>query len=95
MSEKFHYLKYGLAIILCFIGVKMLLPLFAEILIKLLGSESHSPLVEFLERFVSSDPQKNFQWEVIIVSLLIIVGVLIIFGRFVPDLSPERESGRR
>lgn len=76
MSEKFHYLKYGLAIILSFIGVKMLLPLFAEILIKLLGSESHSPFVGFLERFVSDDPQKNFQWEVIIISLLIIVGVL-------------------
>ena len=72
MSEKFHYLKYGLAIILTFIGVKMLLPLFAEILVKLLGTEGHSPFVGFLERFLNND----FQWEVIIASLLIIVGVL-------------------
>lgn len=74
MSEKFHYLKYGLAVILTFIGVKMLLPLFAEILVKLLGGESHSPFVGFLERFLNND----FQWEVIITSLLIIVGVLIL-----------------
>jgi len=72
MSEKFHYLKYGLAIILTFIGGKMLLPLFAEILVKLIGAESHSPFVGFLERYLNND----FQWEVIIASLLIIVGVL-------------------
>jgi tellurite resistance protein TerC len=32
MVEKFHYLKYGLATVLSFIGVKMLLPLIVKIL---------------------------------------------------------------
>ena len=30
--ERFHYLKYGLGIVLSFIGIKMLLPLIAEVL---------------------------------------------------------------
>ena len=33
MAEKFHFLKYGLAFVLSFIGVKMLLPLAAQGLI--------------------------------------------------------------
>jgi tellurite resistance protein TerC len=30
--ERFHYLKYGLGIVLSFIGIKMLLPLIAKVL---------------------------------------------------------------
>src|ERR1044071_4884184 len=37
MAEKFHFLKYGLAFVLTFIGVKMLLPLLAESLVMVMG----------------------------------------------------------
>ena len=36
--ERFHYLKYGLGIVLSFIGVKMLLPFIVKVLSMILGS---------------------------------------------------------
>ncbi|GIU82692.1 MAG: membrane protein [Pyrinomonadaceae bacterium] len=50
--DKFHYLKYGLTFILCFIGVKMLLPLFAETLLwtNLTGVETTEILKNFLDK---------------------------------------------
>src|ERR1044071_7489948 len=42
MAEKFHFLKFGLAFVLSFIGLKMLLPLMAEGLIMLMGQTSDS-----------------------------------------------------
>ena len=91
ISEKFHYLKYGLSIVLMFIGVKMLLPLLAETLIMLLGKDSHSAFVEFLEKFLA----QGFKWEVIIISLSIIVGVLavsIILSLIYPPQEKEPEE---
>ncbi|HEV2905116.1 MAG TPA: TerC family protein [Pyrinomonadaceae bacterium] len=46
--EKFHYLKYGLSIVLSFIGVKMLLPLVASVVaagLVWLGFESLAPRI--------------------------------------------------
>jgi tellurite resistance protein TerC len=37
LADRFHYLKIALAFILSFIGVKMLLPLVAEIMLKITG----------------------------------------------------------
>src|SRR6185503_11701866 len=51
MAEKFHFLKYGLAFVLSFIGVKMLLPLAAEGLIMVLGDGNDSAFGHFLRRF--------------------------------------------
>ncbi|MBX3292138.1 MAG: TerC family protein [Acidobacteria bacterium] len=65
LADRFHYLKYGLAFILTFIGVKMLLPLIAEGLIMLVGSESESWFVGLLRRFVAHE----FEQEVINISL--------------------------
>lgn len=70
MSEKFHFLKYGLAFVLSFIGVKMLLPLAAEGLMKLTSTAENG----FLYRFVHHE----FDQTVINISLGIVVGTLVL-----------------
>src|SRR5688572_25381597 len=42
LADRFHYLKFGLAFILSFIGVKMLLPLLGEGLLLLTGGDTTS-----------------------------------------------------
>jgi tellurite resistance protein TerC len=74
MAEKFHFLKYGLAFVLSFIGVKMLLPLFAQGLIMIMGEGSGSSFAIFLERFVHHDFEQTF----INISLGIVVGTLLL-----------------
>lgn len=69
MAEKFHFLKFGLAFVLSFIGVKMLLPLIAEGLIMVTGQETG-----FLQRFLNHE----FDQTVINLSLGIVVGTLIL-----------------
>lgn len=72
MAEKFHFLKYGLAFVLSFIGVKMLLPLAAEGL--LLGFGAESAFGGFLDRYLHHD----YEQAVINLSLGIVVGTIII-----------------
>jgi tellurite resistance protein TerC len=55
LAEKFHFLKYGLAFVLSFIGFKMLLPLVAEGSIMLLGNDNTSAFAEFLHHFVKGE----------------------------------------
>lgn len=74
MAEKFHLLKYGLASVLSFIGVKMLLPLLAEGLIMLMGTENDSAFVQFLQRFT----QHEFDQIVINLSLAIVLGTIFV-----------------
>lgn len=74
MAEKFHFLKYGLAFVLSFIGVKMLLPLAAEGSIMLLGEGNNSALSNFLQRFLHHE----FEQMVINISLGIVVGAIIV-----------------
>ncbi len=73
MAEKFHFLKFGLAFVLSFIGFKMLLPLIAEGLLMLSGPESQSPIWLFLRRFINHD----FDQWVINISLGTVIGALI------------------
>ncbi len=74
MAEKFHFLKYGLAFVLSFIGVKMVLPLLAEGMIMFMSGENHSAFAEFLRRFVNHDYDQAF----INISLAIVVGTLLL-----------------
>ncbi len=74
MAEKFHFLKYGLAFVLTFIGVKMLLPLMAEGVILGLGQGSDSALSHFLHSYVKGD----FNQAATFVSLGIVAGALIL-----------------
>ncbi len=72
MAEKFHFLKYGLAFVLSFIGVKMLLPLAAEGLIMILGDGNDSAFAHFLRRFTAHE----FDQTVINLSLAIVAGAI-------------------
>ncbi len=74
MADSFHYLRYGLAFVLSFIGVKMLLPLFAEGAIMLIGQDSHSSFAIFLHRFLDGE----FKQELINISLGIVAGAIAI-----------------
>ena len=74
MAEKFHYLKYGLAFILSFIGVKMLLPLAASGLIMATGDGGSSAFGGFLERYL----RHEFDQLVINISLGVVVAAILI-----------------
>jgi tellurite resistance protein TerC len=74
VADRFHYLKIGLAFILSFIGVKMLLPLFAEGIIMFYGKDSGTAVGSFAERFVSGE----FKNEVINISLAVVVLAIVI-----------------
>lgn len=71
MAEKFHFLKYGLAFVLSFIGVKMLLPLLAQGLIMVTG-ESNVGIAHFLQSYLHHD----FEQVVINISLGIVIGAI-------------------
>lgn len=74
MAEKFHFLKYGLAFVLSFIGVKMLLPLVAEGLIMVWGDGNSSAFAMFLQRFTHHE----FDQIVINLSLGIVGGAIFV-----------------
>ncbi len=51
MADKFHYLKYGLAFVLSFIGFKMLLPLLAHGILLATGEGTPTALTTFIVNF--------------------------------------------
>jgi tellurite resistance protein TerC len=71
LADRFHLLKVGLAFILTFIGVKMLLPLFAEGLIMVIGDDG-SALAVFLRRFLNHE----FEQALINISLGVVVAAI-------------------
>ena len=74
MAEKFHFLKYGLAFVLSFIGVKMLLPLIASGLIIVIDSENGSKFGGILRRYLEHD----YEQSIINVSLGIVLGAIFV-----------------
>lgn len=74
MADRFHYLKYGLAFVLSFIGFKMLLPLIAEIAIYGMGKDNHSAVAAFLHNFVEG----KYNQEFINISLGIVAGTILL-----------------
>lgn len=71
LADRFHYLKIGLAFVLTFIGVKMLLPLLGEGLLLLTGPGT-SGLAVFLERYKNHE----FEQAVINISLGVVVSAI-------------------
>ena len=69
LADRFHYLKYGLAFVLTFIGVKMLLPLLGSGLLLLMGDGSTNVFADFLRRYQSHE----FEQELINISLSVVV----------------------
>lgn len=67
VADRFHYLKIGLAFILSFIGVKMLLPLIAKGVIMLTGPTG--AVGSFIQRYLNLE----FKQEVVNISLAVVV----------------------
>jgi TerC family integral membrane protein len=95
LADRFHYLKYGLAFILTFIGVKMLLPLIASGLVLLIGEGGTSNFAVFLTRYQNHE----FEQAVINISLAVVVialAVSIILSILIPprphDATAEDET---
>jgi tellurite resistance protein TerC len=88
MAEKFHFLKYGLAFVLSFIGIKMLLPLFAQGLIMVISGDTG--FAHFLQNYLHHD----YEQAVINISLAIVIGAIvlsIILSMIFPH-QPEAET---
>jgi tellurite resistance protein TerC len=71
LADRFHFLKYGLAFILSFIGIKMLLPLLVEGLLEFTSTGSTVTL--FLERYRNHE----FEQAVINISLGVVVCAIV------------------
>lgn len=87
LAEKFHYLKFGLAFVLSFIGFKMLLPLIAEILIAVFGSGANVGFIHFLERY------RNHEFEQTVINLSLGIVILsIVVAILVSLMVPAKEE---
>jgi tellurite resistance protein TerC len=73
MADTFHYLRYGLAFVLSFIGFKMLLPLIAEGALMIAGT-SDSAVITFLRRYLNHE----FEQAVINISLGVVVSAIML-----------------
>ncbi len=71
VAERFHFLKYGLAFVLTFIGLKMLLPLLVTGLLLLMGEASTGGFADLLRRFQAND--EEIKQLIINVSLGVVV----------------------
>jgi tellurite resistance protein TerC len=90
LADRFHYLKYGLAFVLTFIGVKMLLPLLAEGLVKLTGADDTSAFTQFLDRY----NHHEYEQLVINISLGVVVAAIavsIIASMLIPAHKNEQQ----
>ncbi len=74
LANRFHYLKYGLAFVLTFIGLKMLLPLAAQGMMMMMGGGSDSAFIGLLQRYLDHE----FEQAVINISLGIVAGAILL-----------------
>jgi tellurite resistance protein TerC len=74
MADRFHFLKYGLAFVLSFIGVKMLLPLVAAGALLALDPNGGNALTAFLVEFNKG----TFAQETINISLGVVAGAIVL-----------------
>jgi tellurite resistance protein TerC len=94
LADRFHYLKYGLAFVLTFIGAKMLLPLLAEGLLKLLGAGSTSAFALFLERYNQHEYEQlviNISLGVVVTAIALSIIASILFPARKSELEAESE----
>jgi tellurite resistance protein TerC len=91
LAERFHFLKYGLAFVLSFIGVKMLLPLLAEGLLLFTGDSGSSAFADLLHRYHN----REFEQLLINISLGVVVLALatsVILSVFIPYQSDDEPA---
>lgn len=87
MAEKFHLLKYGLAFVLTFIGVKMLLPLIGQGILWMAGEGATGGTIDFIRRFVNHE----FAQETINISLAV-VGIAIFLSIMLSLVMPTKKE---
>ncbi len=79
LADRFHFLKYGLAFILTFIGVKMLLPIIASGLMMILG-DSDLSFANFIREYYTDHnrpPNERIYDQLIVnISLGVVVGAI-------------------
>jgi tellurite resistance protein TerC len=95
LADRFHLLKYGLAFVLSFIGVKMLLPLLAQGLIMIMGESSNSAFAEFLRRYLHHDYEQmviNISLSVVISAILLSIILSLIFPPHAKKEAAEEEE---
>jgi TerC family integral membrane protein len=94
LADRFHYLKYGLAFVLTFIGLKMLLPLVGQGLIMMQGDGGGGAFGEFLRRYVDH----GYEQATINISLGVVVAAItvsILISLLVPpETRPEHADAR-
>ncbi|HLA96559.1 MAG TPA: TerC family protein [Pyrinomonadaceae bacterium] len=87
LADRFHFLKYGLAFILTFIGLKMLLPLAAQGLLLLIGGDVSSSFIELLRVYVNpiseADKLRHHDIEQIVINISLCVVILSIASSIV------------
>ena len=95
LADRFHYLKFALAFILTFIGIKMLLPLLAEGLLKLTSADSSSAFALFLERYNHHEYEQlviNISLGVVVASIALAVVASILFPLKKNEQEAEAEA---
>jgi tellurite resistance protein TerC len=90
LADRFHYLKYGLAFVLTFIGVKMLLPLIGQGLIMMQGDGGGGAFADFLRRFVNHE----YEQATINISLGVVVAAIAI-SILISVLVPPRQKAAK
>ena len=85
LANQFHYLKYGLAFVLSFIGLKMLLPLIGQGLIMMQGGSGS--FGEFVTRFVNHE----YDQETINISLVVVIAAIAV-SILISVLIPPKEK---
>jgi len=74
LADRFHYLKIGLAFILSFIGVKMLLPLVAAGVMKLHQGPADAGFFSLVRRYLNHE----FHQSMVNISLGVVLGALVL-----------------
>src|SRR3982751_6600440 len=94
LADRFHYLKYGLAFVLTFIGVKMLLPLLGEGLLLLTGSGDSSAFADLLHRYHNHEFEQlliNVSMGVVVLALAVSVVLSVIIPKKGEDKTTEED----
>jgi tellurite resistance protein TerC len=96
LADRFHFLKYGLAFVLTFIGVKMLLPLLVEGLILLTGDDGTSAFAVFLQRYHNHEfeqPVINISLGVVVAAIALSIILSLIFPpKAISDVSDDSDE---
>ncbi|MGE3467223.1 MAG: TerC/Alx family metal homeostasis membrane protein, partial [Pyrinomonadaceae bacterium] len=82
LADRFHYLKYGLAFVLTFIGLKMLLPLVAQGSIMIIGDDNGGAVAQFIRRYLNHEFEQaviNISLSVVVIAILTAVILSLIF----------------